>query len=270
MNVKHIGFTKLSTPSSSFLLHNVLHALHITKNLISIHKFTFDTNTSIEFHPFYFHVKDRTTGRVLLCGLSRNRLYLFPSAFNKLFSLSSVFVGECTSPTQWHSRLGHLAFHIVHHVLSKFSLPVISSKIVQPCFACFSSKSKQLSFSLSCTQINFPLDLIHSNVWGPSPICSKSSFKYYVSFVDAYRHYTWLFPMTNKSDVLPILLNGKNMLSIILIAKYKLFNLIGVVNIAHLTNFSKLVVLLIMYLVLTCFNKMVLLSTNTDILWKLV
>ena len=58
LNVKHIGSTKLSTPTSSFLLHDVLHVPLITKNLISIHKFTNDSNTSIEFHLTYFIVKD--------------------------------------------------------------------------------------------------------------------------------------------------------------------------------------------------------------------
>ena len=194
LNAKHIGSTKLSTSTSSCLLHDALHVPHITKNLISINKFTTNTNTSIEFHPFYFFVKDQTMGRVLLFGLNRNGLYLFPSTSNNLSLSSSVFVGERTSPTQWHSYLGRLAFLIVNHVLSKFSLPVISRKIVHHCFACFSSKSKQLSFSLSCTQINFPLELIHTNIWGPSPICSKSSFKYYVSFLDVYSPYTWLIP----------------------------------------------------------------------------
>ena len=113
----------------------------------------------------------------------------FPFAFNKLPSSSSVCVGEHTSSQQWHSYLGHPTFHTVNHVLSKFSLPIISSNVVHPCSACLSSKSKQLSFSLSCTEINFPLDLIHTDVWGPSPICSKSGFKYYVSFVDAFSHY---------------------------------------------------------------------------------
>ena len=58
LNVKHIGSKKLSTPSSSFILQDVLHVPHITKNLISVHKFTSDTNTFIEFHPSYFFVKD--------------------------------------------------------------------------------------------------------------------------------------------------------------------------------------------------------------------
>ena len=31
---------------------------------------------------------------------------------------------------------------------------------------------------LSCTHINFPLELIYIDVWGPSPICSKSGSKY--------------------------------------------------------------------------------------------
>ena len=156
LSVKHIGSTKLSTPTSSFILHDVLHVPYITKNLIFVHKFITDTNTSIEFHPTYFIVKDQTIEKALLRGLSRDGLYLFPSAFNKIPSLSSTFVGERTSPDQWHSHLGHPAFCIVRHVLSRFGLPFSSNKFVHPFFTCFSSKSKKLPFSLSCIQINFP------------------------------------------------------------------------------------------------------------------
>ena len=140
LTIKHIGSTKLSTFTSSFLLHDVLHVPHITKNLISVHKFTNDTNTSIEFHPTYFIVKDRTTKKVLLHGPSRDGLYQFPSAFNKIPLLSFVFVSERTSPDQWHSRLGHLAFRIVRHVLARFSLPFSSNNIGYPSSNCFSSK----------------------------------------------------------------------------------------------------------------------------------
>ena len=142
LTVRHIGSTKLSTPTSSFLLHDVLHVPLITKYLISIHKFTNDTNTSIELHPTYFIVKDRTTKKVLLHGPSKDGLYQFPSAFNKIPSSSSIFVGERTSLDQWHSRLGHLAFHIVRHVLARFSFPFSSNNIICPCSGCYSSKSK--------------------------------------------------------------------------------------------------------------------------------
>ena len=82
----------------------------------------------------------------------------------------------------------------------------MSNKVDNSCSACFSSKSKQLSFSLSSTQINAPIELIYSDVWGPSPICSRNGFKYYVSFVDAFSQYTWLYPMTRKNDAFSIFL----------------------------------------------------------------
>jgi hypothetical protein len=54
--IKHIGSTQFSTPTTSFLLNNVLHVPQISKNLISVHKFTKDTNTSMAFRPSFFHV----------------------------------------------------------------------------------------------------------------------------------------------------------------------------------------------------------------------
>ena len=74
------------------------------------------------------------------------------------------------------------------------------------CSACLQSKSKQLSFSPSFSQYNSLLDLIYTDVWGPSPICSQHGLKYYVSFLDASSRYTWLFPMTKKSDAFNIFL----------------------------------------------------------------
>jgi hypothetical protein len=50
----------------------------------------------------------------------------------------------------------------------------------------------------------FFLELLYTNVWGPSPVCFKTGFKYYVYFIDDYSRYSWLFPIMRKSDVLPI------------------------------------------------------------------
>ena len=83
LSVHHIGDSLLSTPHSNFLLKNVLHVPYITKNLISVNKFTRDINTSMEFHPSYFFVKDRVWGRPLLRGLSKDGLYHFPTTSNK-------------------------------------------------------------------------------------------------------------------------------------------------------------------------------------------
>ena len=52
--------------------------------------------------------------------------------------------------------------------------------------------------------INAPLDLIYYDLWGPSPVFSRTGNKYYISFLDAYSRYTWLFPISRKNDALPI------------------------------------------------------------------
>uniref|UniRef100_A0A2N9FV57 Uncharacterized protein n=1 Tax=Fagus sylvatica TaxID=28930 RepID=A0A2N9FV57_FAGSY len=130
--IHHIGTTQLTAPSTSFILQNVLHVPTITNNLLSVQKFTSDTNTFIEFHPKLFNVKDQVTRRTLLQGPSRNGLYPFPpsvhrlfkrNVFNKRVASPHAFIGTRVSIPVWHSRLGHPAFRLVSRIVSRFGLP---------------------------------------------------------------------------------------------------------------------------------------------------
>jgi hypothetical protein len=208
LSIKHVGNTRLFLPSSTIDLQNILHVPHISKNLVSVHQFTKDTNTFFEFHPFYFLLKDRRTGKLLLHGRNKNGLYQFFHSANK--PPASAMVGERVSESQWHSRLGHPALKVVRRVLSSFHLPVASSKDSMVCPACLSSKSTQLKFSASSSIATCPLELIYTDVWGPAPVLSRSGSKYYVSFLDAFSKYTWLFPISCKSDVSSVFLKFKS------------------------------------------------------------
>ena len=50
------------------------------------------------------------------------------------------------------------------------------------------------------------LDLIHCDIWGPSPVKSNLGFLYYVIFIDDYSRFTWLYPLKFKSDFFDIFL----------------------------------------------------------------
>jgi hypothetical protein len=50
------------------------------------------------------------------------------------------------------------------------------------------------------------LDLIHCDIWGPSPVKSNLGFAYYVLFVDDYSRFTWLYPMKLKYEFFNIFL----------------------------------------------------------------
>jgi hypothetical protein len=53
MEISRIGKSIVPTPSRNFVLNNVLHVPTAHKNLISVHRFTLDNNTFIEFHPYF-------------------------------------------------------------------------------------------------------------------------------------------------------------------------------------------------------------------------
>lgn len=62
-------------------------------------------------------------------------------------------------------------------------------------------KHHNLPLSQSQTMYTHPLELVQTDVWGPSPMLSFNGYKYYVSFVDMYSGYTWLYLLKTKSEV---------------------------------------------------------------------
>jgi hypothetical protein len=46
-----------------------------------------------------------------------------------------------------------------------------------------------------------PLDLLFLDVWGPIPLLSSNNKIYFLCIVDDFSHYSWVFPITCKSDV---------------------------------------------------------------------
>nr|KYP59043.1 Retrovirus-related Pol polyprotein from transposon TNT 1-94 [Cajanus cajan] len=62
------------------------------------------------------------------------------------------------------------------------------------------SKAHQLPFTDSTTEYNTPLQLVFSDIWGPSPVASSSGARYYIIFIDAFSKYSWIFLLHTKSQ----------------------------------------------------------------------
>jgi histone deacetylase 1/2 len=56
-----------------------------------------------------------------------------------------------------------------------------------------------------------PLELIYSDVWGPAPT-SVGRHNYYVSFIDDYSKYTWIYLLRHKSDVFRVFQDFQNLI----------------------------------------------------------
>jgi hypothetical protein len=85
-----------------------------------------------------------------------------------------------------------------------FQLPTSNHKALQPCTACPQAKGHLLLFSISTSSFCNPLKLLYSDVWGPSPTLSLNDNRYYVSFIDAFTRFTWVYPMQSKYEVMSI------------------------------------------------------------------
>ena len=125
--ITHTGSASLSTPSSSFRLNNVLNVPTACANLLSVSQFAKDNSVFFEFYSNYFFIKDLFTGRILHRGPLKHGLYpLFLSSTSS--SSAHAFLGERTSTSNWHNRLGHPNFRIIRQVLSTFNLPIQENK----------------------------------------------------------------------------------------------------------------------------------------------
>ena len=61
-------------------------------------------------------------------------------------------------------------------------------------------KSHQLPYPKSTSVSRAPLELVFSDVWGPAPT-SVGKNNFYVSFIDDYSKFTWIYLLRHKSKV---------------------------------------------------------------------
>ena len=200
------GLTIHSTSSSSLISRsqplrvvNILHVPKIRKKLLLVYRLTNDNAVFVEFHATYCIVKDVETGRLLLRGTVKDGLYLLAEAHPP-----EANIGEKTSSDVWHHRLGHPNMRILQKIISTYGLPTLSVNKSFSCDACLTSKSHHLLYSKSIHQTHKALEIVHSDLWGPSPVISHAGNRYYVIFADDFTRYTWLYPLKLKSDVLSV------------------------------------------------------------------
>jgi hypothetical protein len=173
---------------------------HKPLNLAFIHRITSDNDVFFELHPNYFFIKDRESRRTLLQGRSKGGLYPLlrdsttPSLVNQTLSANKA------SKLRWHALLGHPSTSIVRFVLNKNSLPSSSESSEElVCDSCQLAKSHQLPYPIYSSASKAPLELIFL-MYGVR-LVTIGKYKYYVSFIDDFSKFTWIYLLRHKSEV---------------------------------------------------------------------
>ena len=211
IGISRIGNAKISSLMKLIHLKHVLHITQISKQLISVTKLCYNNQTFVEFYPSHFLVKDQHSRSLLLQGILEDGLYKVSSLVTTLpslavsFSLGSplvlvtqlsfnhvqAFITQHNNIILWHNRLGHPPSNVVTQVMRSYNLKF--SKSFDFCSSCQLAKSHRLPFVLSKSKSIKPFDLVHFNLWDPSPVPSVIGICYFLLFIDDYSHFTWFY-----------------------------------------------------------------------------
>lgn len=155
-------------------------------------------------YRFHLHKFDRFSSSSAICLTLSSDSLSSSSSPNQV--LKSQFIPEVASSTlsQWHYRLGHSSFPTVKQILTHCNTHFSRNDNSTLCSARKLGKNHRLPFPISYTKYTEHLQLIYSDVWGPAHNISTNGYRYYVSFVDAYSRYTWIFFLKQKSEVFQV------------------------------------------------------------------
>ena len=190
-------------------LENVRHVPDMVRNLIS--------EGELDSRGFkitsFKGVKEVMTnkGKVILRASKRKNLYYLEgkTILGEACAVSSQGSDDEKISYLWHQRLGHISekqFVILH---KQKLLPNLKDVKVEFCEHCVYGKQKRQAFGTGIHNTKEILEYVHSDVWGPSPITSLSGRLYYVSFIDDYSRYAWVYMLHAKSEVFATFLQWK-------------------------------------------------------------
>ena len=179
---------------TTWKLQGVRHVPSLRRNLISVGQLDGEGYCT----TFSGHEWKITKGALVIArGKKTGTLYVTSNLENIV-----AVADEDGKSNLWHQRLGHMSEKGMKTLLSKGKLPDLKNVDVGLCEDCIFGKQKKVSFTkIGKTPKAERLELVHTDVWGPSPVSSLAGSLYYVTFIDDSTRKLWVYFLKKKSEV---------------------------------------------------------------------
>ncbi|UYV69112.1 hypothetical protein LAZ67_6002474, partial [Cordylochernes scorpioides] len=176
----------------TLFLENVLYVPELDGNILSVGRIE-ERGNKVLFQ----------NGKASVFG-SDGGLILKSNRRGRIYTVEELKIAKVKSPSAdiWHRRLGYIY---------KRDLQNVSD--TAECEVCLEGKMRRLPFPskpVESKKTSSPLELIHSDVVGPISPMSKGGNNYFVTFIDDFTHYTKVYFMRSKSEVLDKFKEYKN------------------------------------------------------------
>ena len=108
---------------------------------------------------------------------------------------------ESDSAALWHMRLGHMSERGMAELHKRGLLKGIKTCKLDFCKYCVLGKQSRVQFKTAKHKTEGILDYVHTDLWGPTSVESRTGHRYFVSFIDDYSRKVWVYFLRHKSEM---------------------------------------------------------------------
>lgn len=195
------GFLVNGNQERRCVLNDVMYVKNLSCNLMSIAKME-EAGMEILFKDGAAHILWKN--KVLYVAKRCGNTYRVDVVVEK-----KQFAGVCAEDDKeiWHNRMGHLNMQDMRKLIAKEMVTGLDLKskndVLKICEPCVFGKQTRKSFpTRNEHRSNRPLELIHTDVCGPIEPVAWEGSKYFLTFIDDYTHFTVVYNLEKKSEVL--------------------------------------------------------------------
>lgn len=144
----------------------------------------------------------------IIChGALVNSLYIISMTCENSISLSSSSsdhkrrkVSSLNKTYLWHLRLGYININRIQRLVKEGSLVLPQVEPFPACESCLEGKMTTRLFKADGYRAKDMLELIHSNLCGPMSVQAHGGYEYFVTFIDDYSRYGYVYLFLRKSE----------------------------------------------------------------------
>ncbi|MCO5612630.1 hypothetical protein L7F22_066899 [Adiantum nelumboides] len=190
-------------------LPDVLYVPGIKKNLLSVSSLA-KNGLRVIFEDDRCIVRDRENGYSLITtGTLENGLFVLDRYEKQIQACIAETKTQAMQDAElWHARFGHVGYGSLmtlqrHNMVHDLSLLEMPPRHV--CEGCVLGKMHRFAFSQDgSVRATRKLQLVHSDVCGPMRTPSVGNSLYFVTFIDDFSRFCWVYPLKAKSDVFAV------------------------------------------------------------------
>ena len=208
ISAKAVGQARLVLGKNYLLLDNVYFIPAIRRNLISVSELCRQL-FSISFNNNEIIIS--RNGFEICHACLDNGLYVLRPYESFTFNTEMFKIANPQSNKRqkvshdnetylWHLRLGHISLDRINRLVKDGPLRDLRVGTLPVCESCLEGKMTKRPFSAKGTKAKEPLQLVHSDVCGPLNVQARGGYEYFISFIDYYSRYSYIYLMRQKYE----------------------------------------------------------------------